>query len=72
MLAAGSRATTRDLMARMGHDSMAAALIYQHASREADQSIAAHLDAQISGMTAIARSEKGHPDRPPTGVGYGG
>ena len=51
MLAAGSKVSTRDLMARMGHDSMAAALIYQHASREADQSIAAHLDARMSEVT---------------------
>jgi integrase len=47
VLAAGSKVSTRDLMARMGHDSMAAALIYQHASREADRSIADHLDAQL-------------------------
>lgn len=39
MLAAGSKVSTRDLMARMGHDSMTAALICQHASREADKSI---------------------------------
>ncbi len=45
MLAAASKASTRDLMTRMGHDSMAAALIYQHASREADRAIADHLDA---------------------------
>ena len=31
----------------MGHDSSAAALIYQHASTEADRAIAAALDAQI-------------------------
>lgn len=37
MLAAGSKPTTRELMARMGYDSMAAAIIYQHASKEADQ-----------------------------------
>jgi len=30
-------ATLRDLMVRMGHDSMRAALIYQHASQTADQ-----------------------------------
>src|SRR6266545_4402338 len=48
MLAAGSKVSTRDLMARMGHDSMAAALIYQHASREADQSISDHLDAKLA------------------------
>lgn len=29
-------ASTRDLMARMGHDSMDAVLIYQHATSEAD------------------------------------
>ncbi|GAA4211191.1 hypothetical protein [Actinocatenispora rupis] len=35
-LAASTRASTRDLMARMGHDSMDAVLIYQHATSEAD------------------------------------
>jgi integrase len=50
MLAAGSKVTTKDLMARMGHDSMQAALIYQHASREADLSIAAHLNKQLEGL----------------------
>ncbi len=44
MLAA---ATTRDLMARMGHDSMRAALIYQHATAAADQSIARSIEAQV-------------------------
>ncbi|SRR6266542_534325 len=47
VLAAGSGVSTRDLMARMGHDSMRAALIYQHASRKADRSIADHLDAAL-------------------------
>ncbi len=47
-LAAGSKASTRDLMTRMGHDSMAAALLYQHASREADKAIADYLDAALS------------------------
>lgn len=51
MLAAGSKVTTRDLMARMGHDSMAAALIYQHASREADQAIAKYLGGKLSEIT---------------------
>jgi integrase len=32
-LAAQSGASTRDLMARMGHDSMNAAIIYQYATR---------------------------------------
>jgi integrase len=46
-LAAGSGASTRDLMARMGHDSMQAAVIYQHATTRADRAIAAALDAQL-------------------------
>jgi hypothetical protein len=32
----------------MGHDSPAAALIYQHSSRVADEAIAAALDARLS------------------------
>ncbi len=50
VLAVGSEVSTRDLMARMGHDSMRAALIYQHASREADRSIADHLDAALGAI----------------------
>ena len=46
-LAAQSGASLRDLMARMGHDSPAAALIYQHSSRAADEAIAAALDALL-------------------------
>ena len=38
----------RDLMTRMGHDSPAAALIYQHSSRVADEAIAIALDARLS------------------------
>lgn len=47
MLAAASGASTRDLMARMGHDSMNAALIYQHRNREADRKIADHLGGAL-------------------------
>lgn len=48
MMAAASGASTRDLMARMGHDSMQAAIIYQHATSEADRAIAAALDALVA------------------------
>jgi len=41
-------ATLRDLMARMGHDSMRAALIYQHASQHADLHIAEALGEQLA------------------------
>jgi integrase len=46
-LAAQTGASTRDLMARMGHDSSQAALIYQHATTEADRAIAKALDAAV-------------------------
>jgi hypothetical protein len=36
-----------DLKARMGHDSIRAAMIYQHAAAEADQKIANTLDQRI-------------------------
>jgi integrase len=42
-LAATTGASTKELMARMGHASMRAALIYQHATAERDQEIAAAL-----------------------------
>ena len=42
-LAATTGASTKELMARMGHASMRAALIYQHATAERDQGIAAAL-----------------------------
>ena len=42
-LAARTGATTKDLMTRMGHDDMRAALIYQHATGEADRQIADRL-----------------------------
>jgi integrase len=46
--AAASGASTRDLMSRMGHSSMRAALIYQHATVERDWSIADALDRLVS------------------------
>ncbi|MFY1689025.1 tyrosine-type recombinase/integrase [Plantactinospora sp. WMMB782] len=39
-LAARTGASIRELMARMGHDSPQAAMIYQHATAEADRAIA--------------------------------
>jgi len=41
-LAAASGASLRELMARLGHSSTRAALIYQHASRDRDRAIADH------------------------------
>jgi integrase len=42
-----SGASTRELMGRMGHASMRAALIYQHRTTERDRVIADALDAMI-------------------------
>jgi integrase len=46
-LAAQTGVSTKDLMARMGHDDMRAALLYQRATSEADPRIAAQLDALV-------------------------
>lgn len=45
--AAQSGAALRDLMARMGHDSERAAMIYQHEARGADQLITNAIDAHV-------------------------
>jgi integrase len=47
-LAASAGASTRELMHRMGHASMRAALIYQHATSERDREIAAAMDQRIT------------------------
>jgi integrase len=47
-LAAGTGATTKELMRRMGHSSPNAALIYQHAADERDGEIARALDAMLA------------------------
>ena len=46
-LAAATGASTKELMARMGHASARAALIYQHATRDRDVVIATALDGMI-------------------------
>jgi integrase len=45
--AAASGANTRELMGRMGHASMRAALIYQHRTAERDRAIAEALDMML-------------------------
>ena len=45
--AASSGAGLRDLMARMGHDSERAAMIYQHEARSADQAITDAIDTHV-------------------------
>ena len=45
--AANSEAGLRDLMARMGHDSERAAMIYQHEARGADKTITSAIDTHV-------------------------
>src|ERR1019366_934969 len=55
-LAAATGASTKELMARMGHSSSRAALIYQHATLERDRALA-------DGLSKLAESLGGAPAR---------
>ncbi|TQS21001.1 site-specific integrase [Microbispora sp. KK1-11] len=57
-LAAQSGASLADLKARMGHDSDRAALIYQHATRDADQRIADALSARVEADRTTANGKQ--------------
>ncbi len=63
-LAAGSGGTTRELMHRMGHGSMRAALTYHHATNARGRSIADALRALIeSGRTEVPESSDDGTDQ---------
>jgi integrase len=47
-LVAQSGASTRELMHRMGHSTMRAALIYQHATESRSRELADRLDALVT------------------------
>jgi hypothetical protein len=49
-------------MARMGHDSSRAALIYQHATDEADKELAAGLNALIAEERTLKRPTSDEDD----------
>jgi integrase len=55
---AAQEASLRELMARMGHSSTRAALIYQHASRDRERAIGSAISALIE---ASRPTSKGHP-----------
>ena len=57
-LAAKAGATTKELMQRMGHSSMHAAMIYQHANEEDDLLLAARMDAMAFGGAKQAQRMK--------------
>jgi integrase len=50
--AAMTGASTRELMGRMGHASMDAALIYQHRTADRDRAIADAIDVMLTGLIA--------------------
>jgi integrase len=54
-LAATGGATTRELMNRMGHSTVRAAMIYQHLVGGRDQAIADHVDQQIKDAKTQAK-----------------
>jgi integrase len=58
-LAARTGASTKELMARMGQDSPQAAMIYQHATSEADRAIAKAIDQAVK--KARGTSKKAAP-----------
>src|ERR1700733_11329730 len=59
--AANSGAGLRDLMARMGHDSERAAMIYQHEARGADKAITDAIDTHV-------QAERDDDEDGPTGA----
>jgi hypothetical protein len=61
--AAASGASLKDLMARMGHDSERAAIIYQHEAQGADLAITSAIDAHIETAKADqAQHADGSPE----------
>jgi integrase len=54
-LAAATGASLKELMARLGHSSTRAALIYLHATRERDQAIAAGMGKLLSDARKTGR-----------------
>ena len=65
LLAAASGASLRDLMNRMGHDSMRAALIYQHATQKADRKIAQALEHLLGDHAEGNGAGEQDDDEPP-------
>lgn len=61
--AAHSGAGLRDLMARMGHDSERAAMIYQHEARGADKAITDAIDTHVQAEQNEAQRRRGRACR---------
>lgn len=60
--AAITGASTRELMGRMGHASMDAALIYQHRTADRDRAIADAMDVMLGGVAESMVTGEGHAE----------
>jgi hypothetical protein len=56
-------ATLKELMARLGHSSVRAALIYQHATRDRDQAIARALGTFVREVRGPAKEPDDKAER---------
>ena len=65
--AAVSGASTRELMGRMGHVSINAAMVYQHRTASRDRAIADSLDAMVAALRAQDSDGSGHVEGTATG-----
>jgi integrase len=63
VLAAATGATLAELMARLGHSTVSAAMLYQHASADRDKVIAAALSGLAGGTVTPIGAAKGKPAR---------
>ena len=64
-LSVATGATLKELMAWLGHSSVCAAMIYQHATRDRDQAIAKALSTFVREVRSVL--EKAAEDRKPGG-----
>lgn len=62
MIAADSGAGLKDVMARMGHDNVRAAMIYQHAVRGADKLITQAIDKHLIGQQKREHNDQSDTD----------
>ena len=63
-LSAATGATLKELMARLGHSSMRAAMIYQHATRDRDQAIAKALGMFVQEVRSAKEADKKEGEKP--------
>lgn len=62
ILTAATGATLKELMARLGHSSVRAAMIYRHATRDRDQAIAKALGTFVRDVRSAAEKQADEPE----------